>query len=157
MTQRSLEHFSIGRDSIPREMISAYAILKKAAATANHASNRLGDEPYTLIVKTCDEILAFVRDSLSAVAIRVTSAADAESGPRDPRTERDDRSRRHAVEAVPRRFAPCRARAETSASAFRRARDASQQWECDTSRRHGAERRGTDNDDATRQTRKLLR
>ena len=30
-TQRSLEHFSIGHDLIPREMITAYAILKKAA------------------------------------------------------------------------------------------------------------------------------
>ena len=34
-TQRSLEYFSIGKDVIPREMIAAYAILKKAAATAN--------------------------------------------------------------------------------------------------------------------------
>jgi len=31
-TQRSLEHFSIGQDLIPREMITAYATLKKAAA-----------------------------------------------------------------------------------------------------------------------------
>jgi fumarate hydratase, class II len=31
-TQRSLEHFSIGKDLIPREMITAYATLKKAAA-----------------------------------------------------------------------------------------------------------------------------
>ena len=30
-TQRSLEHFSIGKDLMPREMITAYAILKKAA------------------------------------------------------------------------------------------------------------------------------
>ena len=30
-TQRSLEHFSIGTDLIPREMIGAYAVLKKAA------------------------------------------------------------------------------------------------------------------------------
>jgi fumarate hydratase class II len=30
-TQRSLEHFSIGKDLIPREMITAYAILKSAA------------------------------------------------------------------------------------------------------------------------------
>ena len=29
-TQRSLEHFSIGADLIPREMISAYAILKNS-------------------------------------------------------------------------------------------------------------------------------
>lgn len=57
-TQRSLEHFSIGRDLIPKEMISAYAILKKAAAKANHAYGRLEDEPYHLIAKACDEILA---------------------------------------------------------------------------------------------------
>src|SRR6202790_1187527 len=43
-TQRSLEHFSIGKNLIPREMITAYAILKKAAANANHASGRLDDK-----------------------------------------------------------------------------------------------------------------
>src|SRR6266850_7715974 len=57
-TQRSLEHFSIGKDLMPREMITAYAILKKAAAVANHADHRLADQPSTLIVQTCDEILA---------------------------------------------------------------------------------------------------
>ena len=57
-TQRSLEHFSIGKDLIPREMITAYAILKKAAAIANHAGKRLGDQQYRLITQTCDEILA---------------------------------------------------------------------------------------------------
>src|SRR5258705_1732216 len=57
-TQRSLEHFSIGQDLIPREMITAYAILKKAAANANHAGRRLDDQRYKLIVQVCDEILA---------------------------------------------------------------------------------------------------
>src|SRR6266404_1949568 len=57
-TQRSLEHFSIGRDLIPREMITAYAILKKAAAAANRAGKRLDDRRYELIVQACDEILA---------------------------------------------------------------------------------------------------
>jgi len=57
-TQRSLEHFSIGKDLIPREMITAYAILKKAAAIANHAGKRLDDQHHKLIVQTCDEILA---------------------------------------------------------------------------------------------------
>src|ERR1700726_4893174 len=57
-TQRSLQHFSIGKDLIPREMITAYATLKKAAATANHDNNRLDDQRYKLIVQTCDEILA---------------------------------------------------------------------------------------------------
>jgi fumarate hydratase, class II len=57
-TQRSLEHFSIGKDLIPREMIGAYATLKKAAANANHAGKRLDDHRHALIVQASDEILA---------------------------------------------------------------------------------------------------
>jgi fumarate hydratase class II len=57
-TQRSLEHFSIGQDLIPREMIVGYAILKKAAATTNRADKRLDDDRYRLINQACDEILA---------------------------------------------------------------------------------------------------
>jgi fumarate hydratase class II len=57
-TQRSLEHFSIGQDLIPREMIAAFATLKKAAANANHAGKRLDDQRHKLIVQVCDEILA---------------------------------------------------------------------------------------------------
>ena len=57
-TQRSLEHFSIGQDLIPREMITAYATLKNAVANANHAGGRLDDLAHRLIVQTCDEILA---------------------------------------------------------------------------------------------------
>ncbi|MEY3082870.1 MAG: class fumarate hydratase [Pseudomonadota bacterium] len=57
-TQRSLQHFSIGKDLMPREMIGAYAILKKGAAIANHKGGRLKDEQFNLIVKVCDEIIA---------------------------------------------------------------------------------------------------
>ena len=57
-TQRSLEHFSIGKDLIPREMITAYAILKKGAANANYGSKRLDQKRHDLIVQVCDEILA---------------------------------------------------------------------------------------------------
>src|SRR5690242_939195 len=56
-TQRSLEHFSIGTDLIPRELITAYAILKKAAANTNHAAKRLDDRAHALIVQVADEIL----------------------------------------------------------------------------------------------------
>ena len=56
-TQRSLEHFSIGKDLIPREMILSYAILKKAAANANFAGHRLDGQTHRLIVHVCDEIL----------------------------------------------------------------------------------------------------
>src|SRR5215468_9117993 len=57
-TQRSLEHFSIGKDLIPREMITAYAVLKKAAANANRTGKRLDDQRHQLIVTVCDEILS---------------------------------------------------------------------------------------------------
>jgi fumarate hydratase, class II len=57
-TQRSLEHFSIGKDLIPREMITAYATLKKGAANANLAGKRLDQKRHDLIVQVCDEILA---------------------------------------------------------------------------------------------------
>jgi fumarate hydratase class II len=57
-TQRSLEHFSIGDDLIPREMIPAYAIVKKASALVNHKAGRLPDTQENLIVQVTDEILA---------------------------------------------------------------------------------------------------
>ena len=56
-TQRSLEHFSIGKDLIPREMITAYATLKKGAAAANFKGGRIDAKTHDLLVKVCDEIL----------------------------------------------------------------------------------------------------
>jgi fumarate hydratase class II len=57
-TQRSLHYFSIGKDLMPREMIGAYALLKKACANANLAGGRLDPQRHRLIVEACDEILA---------------------------------------------------------------------------------------------------
>ena len=73
-TQRSLEHFSIGRDLMPREMITAYAILKKAAATANHAGKRFDDQVYRLIVQACDEILAGRHDDMFPLHVWMTGS-----------------------------------------------------------------------------------
>lgn len=56
-TQRSLDHFSIGKDLMPRELITSYAILKKAAAFVNHLQKRLPKEKADLIMRVCDEIL----------------------------------------------------------------------------------------------------
>src|SRR5271154_564596 len=56
-TQRSLLHFSIGQDLIPREMIAAYAILKRSAAIANYGGGRLEKSARNLIVRVCDELL----------------------------------------------------------------------------------------------------
>jgi fumarate hydratase, class II len=73
-TQRSLEHFSIGRDLIPREMISAYATLKKAAANANHAGRRLDDQRHRLIVQVCDEILAGQHEDMFPLHVWMTGS-----------------------------------------------------------------------------------
>ena len=44
-TQRSLQHFSIGQDLIPREMIPAYAILKRSAAAGISMTRRATSLP----------------------------------------------------------------------------------------------------------------
>src|ERR1700691_6804973 len=73
-TQRSLEHFSIGHDLDTREMIAAYATLKKAAANANHAGGRLDDERHRLIVQTCDEILAGSHEDMFPLHVWMTGS-----------------------------------------------------------------------------------
>src|SRR5258708_3029382 len=73
-TQRSLEHFNIGKDLIPREMIAAYATLKKAAANANHAGKRLDDQRHRLIVQTCDEILAGRHEDMFPLHVWMTGS-----------------------------------------------------------------------------------
>jgi fumarate hydratase class II len=73
-TQRSLEHFSIGHDLMPREMIAAYAILKKAAANANHAGGRLDDKRHHLMVAVCDEILAGRHDDMFPLHVWMTGS-----------------------------------------------------------------------------------
>jgi fumarate hydratase class II len=73
-TQRSLEHFSIGKDLIPREMITAYATLKKAAANANHAGKRLDDQRHRLIVQVCDEILGGRHDDMFPLHVWMTGS-----------------------------------------------------------------------------------
>jgi fumarate hydratase class II len=73
-TQRSLEHFSIGHDLIPREMIDAYAILKKAAANANFAGARLDEQRHALIVQACDEILAGRYDDMFPLHVWMTGS-----------------------------------------------------------------------------------
>ncbi len=56
-TQRSVENFKIGEPaSMPREVIKAMAILKKAAAMVNSDLGVLSPEKKDLIVKVCDEI-----------------------------------------------------------------------------------------------------
>ncbi len=60
-TQRSVENFPIGvgRETMPREIIHAFGILKKAAALANHAlqPQRMTEEKCAVICRVCDELL----------------------------------------------------------------------------------------------------
>ncbi len=59
-TQRSKENFKIGggQARMPIEIIQAFAVLKKAAAQANHELGVLAKEKLDLIARACDEILA---------------------------------------------------------------------------------------------------
>jgi fumarate hydratase class II len=56
-TQRSSENFKIGGHTMPQEVITAYAILKKSAAMTNWEAGILSEEKATLIARVCDEIL----------------------------------------------------------------------------------------------------
>ena len=59
-TERSLHHFNIGFDTMPREMIRALGILKKAAAVVNHQlkSDKMTLEKTDLIVRAANEVIA---------------------------------------------------------------------------------------------------
>lgn len=58
-TERSFENFKIGAPaSMPREIIRAFAFLKKAAALANFELGVLDEQKCRLITQVCDEILA---------------------------------------------------------------------------------------------------
>lgn len=57
-TQRSLHHFAIGQDKMPKELIRAFGILKKAAAITNHELGLLPEDKMCLITAVADEIIA---------------------------------------------------------------------------------------------------
>src|SRR5262245_47158317 len=57
-TQRSLQNFRIGGDRMPRELISALALVKKATALVNRDLGALKPEIADAIVHAADEVLA---------------------------------------------------------------------------------------------------
>jgi fumarate hydratase class II len=57
-TQRSLIHFSIGDDHMPKRVYYAYGYVKKAAAIVNRDSGKLPEEKAELIIKAADEVIA---------------------------------------------------------------------------------------------------
>jgi fumarate hydratase, class II len=56
-TARSLIHFDIGRDVMPRELIRALGILKQAAALVNRDMGKLSEEKCQLIAPTSNEVV----------------------------------------------------------------------------------------------------
>ncbi|MFI9630832.1 class II fumarate hydratase [Streptomyces sp. NPDC052042] len=56
-TQRSLIHFSIGDDRMPKEVYHAYGYVKKAAALVNAAANRLPEWKKQAIVQAAEEVI----------------------------------------------------------------------------------------------------
>ncbi len=56
-TERSLHHFNIGGDVMPRELIRALGVLKKAAALVNRDLGKLPAEKAELIVRAADEVI----------------------------------------------------------------------------------------------------
>jgi hypothetical protein len=61
-TQRSLEHFNIGRDRMPEEVYRAYGYVKKAAALVNTGAGRLPACKGRLIGQVCDEVISGALD-----------------------------------------------------------------------------------------------
>jgi fumarate hydratase, class II len=62
-TQRSLIHFSIGNDRMPKRVYHAYGFVKKAAALVNAAAGRLPSWKANAIVRAADEAIAGKLDS----------------------------------------------------------------------------------------------
>jgi fumarate hydratase, class II len=62
-TQRSLVHFDIGNDRMPKEVYRAYGYVKKAAAIVNTEAGRLPKWKGRLIEKVCDEVISGALDS----------------------------------------------------------------------------------------------
>jgi len=57
-TQRSLENFPIGTETMPEELIQAFVMLKRSAAIANHQLNNLSEEKKDAIIFACDRVLS---------------------------------------------------------------------------------------------------
>lgn len=57
-TQRSFENFKIGVEKMPKEIIHAFGILKKAAALANHELGKLPEEKLNAITQAADKVIA---------------------------------------------------------------------------------------------------
>ncbi len=73
-TQRSLENFRIGEEKMPRRILSAFAVVKKACAITNRVLGLLDDKRAGLIVAAAEEILAGKLDGQFPLAVWQTGS-----------------------------------------------------------------------------------
>lgn len=73
-TQRALEHFDIGFDKMPKEMIQAYAFLKMSCAEVNFEEGLISFEKKDLIVKICHEILNGIHETEFPLSIWISGS-----------------------------------------------------------------------------------
>src|SRR6266567_1972507 len=79
-TARSLIHFNIGREIMPREIIRAMGLLKKAAALVNRDLGKVSEKKCQLIVQAADEV----------ISNRAIEIADGQLGSKTPIHPNDD-------------------------------------------------------------------
>ena len=111
-TQRSLEHFRIGAERFPREMIRALGVLKKACALVNRDLGLLPEPKAGAIVRAAEEVIAGAWDehfplvvwqtgsgtqtnmnANEVIANRAIELAGGEIGSKDPVHPNDDVNR----------------------------------------------------------------
>jgi fumarate hydratase class II len=73
-TERSYENFRIGTETMPKGIIRAFALLKKAAAQANAELGCLTEEQATLIGQAADEVLAGQHDDMFPLKVWQTGS-----------------------------------------------------------------------------------
>ena len=75
-TQRSLEHFNIGNDRMPKEVYHAYGYVKKAAAVVNTRAGRLPAWKGQLIERVCEEVISGALDEEFPLYVWQTGLGD---------------------------------------------------------------------------------
>jgi fumarate hydratase class II len=73
-TQRSLINFPVGEDRMPRSLIRALGILKKAAAITNSELGLLAQDKMKVICQAADEVIAGKLDTLFPLVIWQTGS-----------------------------------------------------------------------------------
>src|SRR5260370_16380717 len=88
-TQRSLYHFSIGNDRMPKAVYHAYGYVKKACALVNQAAGRLPEQKARAIIRAAEETIAGKLDEHFPLYVWQTARGPAMRTRMPPRTKRE--------------------------------------------------------------------